>query len=136
MPDEVKNWLSEIGFSVPVYQSFMRQKVPRSVDWLNQLRDLYKYPAPDHYYVLLTVSNVTASDGGPLPKYAVTPTHYIVLNSALKTKNGIVNNLTPESEIVFASCFNWGQQDKLRNISLKDLSRFVWAIMVVNRKLN
>lgn len=134
-PDELKNWLTQIGFSIPEYHSFFRQKVPRSVDWLNVLRNLYKYPSKDFYYVFLT-NSALAVQGGDIPWTPTIPSHYIVLDSALTTKNGIVNSATGESEIISASCFNWGKQDHLKPVTLKILSRFLWAVIIVNRSLS
>ncbi|RZG77976.1 hypothetical protein EXE10_18545 [Acinetobacter sp. WCHAc060033] len=133
-PDELKNWLSCIGFSIPVYHSFFRQKVPRSVDWLSVLRELSQYPSKDFYYVFLTNSALTAQ-GGDIPRIATIPSHYIVLNSALTTRNGIVNAQTDKNEIISATCFNWGQQDQLKPVTLQTLSRFLWAVIIVNRSL-
>lgn len=133
-PDEIKDWFNKIGFSIPYYQSIWRQKVIRSVDWKNILKELYKYPSKDYYYVFLTNSEVT-EQGEPLPNKSWGPSHYIVLNSALSTKSGIVNSKTGNDEIVSASCFNWGEIDKLKPISLKRLSDFLWAVLIVKREL-
>ncbi|MCH7351977.1 hypothetical protein MMP61_02875 [Acinetobacter sp. NIPH 1958] len=134
MPDEIKNWFSSIGYSVPLYQSFIRQKVPRNVDWLDVLRSLSSYPSQDYYYVLLTVGAITQG-GSDLPSVAIGPSHYIVINSDLKTDTGVVNKLTSDDTIVNATCFNWGKQDRIKSVSLKTLSRFIWAIIVVKREL-